>query len=202
MISFLRGRIFSKGVQQVVLDVGGVGYRLTMASRSIDGLGSVGDEAMVLVSMQVKEDGICLYGFAEEQERALFEKLIAVSGVGPKAAMAALSSYDAPHLMKIIGGGDVTAMSKVPGIGKKTAERIVVDLKGSYEQFALNALPFDGEAEETAPVGDSASASDAMQALISMGFTSQETDLALKGYTGPDDASEIVRYALRRLGGY
>ena len=201
MISFLRGRIFSKGVQQVVLDVGGVGYSITMASRSIDSLGKVGDEVLVLVSMQVKEDGISLYGFAEEQERSLFEKLIAVSGVGPKAAMAALSSYDAPHLMKIIGGGNVTAMSKVPGIGKKTAERIVVDLKGTYEQFAQSTL-VSVDADDAAVPVDATSAAEATEALISMGFTSQETELALKGYTGPDDASEIVRYALRRLGGY
>lgn len=201
MISFLRGRIFSKGVQQVVLDVGGVGYSITMASRSINSLGKVGDEVLVLVSMQVKEDGISLYGFAEEQERSLFEKLIAVSGVGPKAAMAALSSYDAPHLMKIIGGGDVTAMSKVPGIGKKTAERIVVDLKGTYEQFAQSTL-VSVDADDAAVPVDATSAAEATEALISMGFTSQETELALKGYTGPDDASEIVRYALRRLGGY
>lgn len=201
MISFLRGRIFSKGVQQVVLDVGGVGYSITMASRSIDSLGKVGDEVLVLVSMQVKEDGISLYGFAEEQERSLFEKLIAVSGVGPKAAMAALSSYDAPHLMKIIGGGDVTAMSKVPGIGKKTAERIVVDLKGTYEQFAQSTL-VSVDADDAAVPVDATSTAEATEALISMGFTSQETELALKGYTGPDDASEIVRYALRRLGGY
>lgn len=201
MISFLRGRIFSKGVQQVVLDVGGVGYSITMASRSIDSLGKAGDEVLVLVSMQVKEDGISLYGFAEEQERSLFEKLIAVSGVGPKAAMAALSSYDAPHLMKIIGGGDVTAMSKVSGIGKKTAERIVVDLKGTYEQFAQSTL-VSADADDAAVPVDATSAAEATEALISMGFTSQETELALKGYTGPDDASEIVRYALRRLGGY
>jgi len=195
MIAFLRGTVFSKGAQTLVLDVNGVGYSVTMSTRALAAVGSVGDVATVFTYLQVREDGLFLFGFASEDERYLFEKLISVSGVGPKVAISALSSYSASELMGIIATEDTTRMAKVPGVGKKTAQRIIVDLKGSLE--ALDAAgPAGGE--PVSVTGDEAS--EAVLALLSMGFTAEEANLALKGYTGSSDVQEIVRYALRRLG--
>ncbi|MGI6216513.1 MAG: Holliday junction branch migration protein RuvA [Coriobacteriales bacterium] len=192
MISFLRGKVFSKSSSKAVIDVNGVGYEVMMSSRSINALPAVGDDAMVYVSMQVREDGISLFGFIDESERFVYEKLITVSSVGPKVAISALSSYPADELMRIISTGDVTKMTKVPGIGKKMAQRIIIDLKNAFE-----VAPSGGIFEEgSEPSGSS----EAMMALLSMGFTTEEAELALKGYTGKDDLQEIVKYALKRLG--
>lgn len=194
MISFLRGTVFAKGTQSLVLDVGGVGYSVTMSSRALSEVGAVGQEAVVHTYMQVREDGVFLFGFTSEEERYLFEKLISVSGVGPKVAISALSSYSARDLMTIISTEDNARMAKVPGVGKKTAQRIIVDLKGSFDSFGS----VGEEGEGVAPaVGES---SEAVLALLSMGFTAEEASLAFKGYTGSDDVSEMVRYALKRLG--
>ena len=193
MISFLRGRVFSKGTQGLVLDVNGVGYSVTMSSRALGTIGQVGDEVIVHTYMQVREDGVSLFGFADEEERFLFEKLIGVSGVGPKVAISALSSYSARELMTIISTEDNARMSKVPGVGKKTAQRIIVDLKGSFDALGAAAA----ESSVPVPTGES---SEAVMALLAMGFTTDEANLAIKGYTGTDDVQEIVRYALKRLG--
>ncbi len=200
MISFLRGTIASKLGQQLVLDVGGVGYALKMSSISIGNVGAVGSEATVLVSMQVKEDGISLYGFASEQERHVFERLISVSSVGPKAALAALSTYDCPRLMSIIGTGDAASLAKVSGIGKKIAQRIAVDLSGEFASYVQGGTLLDDGGAPQGGATAAGAAHEALEALLSMGFTQEEGELALKGYTGNDDTGELVRYALKRLG--
>ncbi len=200
MIAFLRGVIASKAGQQLVVDVNGVGYQLKMSSISIGGMGPVGSEATVLVSMQVKEDGISLFGFASEEERYVFERLISVSSVGPKAALAALSTYDCDRLMSIMGTGDAAALAKVPGIGKKIAQRIVVDLGGEFDGYVRGATLLEDSGEQ--PSSAMGSMQEAAEALLSMGFTQEESELACKGYTGSDDAGELVRYALKRLGSF
>lgn len=195
MISHVRGTVFSKGLTGAVIDVGGVGYGVTMATGSIASLPQVGDEAVVFVSMQVREDGVSLYGFLDEQERFVFEKLITVNGVGPKVAISALSTYPARELMHVIASEDASKISKVPGVGKKTAQRIIIDLKGVFEASPSSSA---GPGEAQLPVAES---SEAVMALLAMGFTDEEAQLALAGYTGSDDLQEIVRYALKRLGG-
>ena len=195
MISFLRGIVCSKTLQQVLIDVNGIGYAVYMPSRSIGAIGAAGAEATIYTSMQIKDDSISLYGFANEEERTMFEKLITVSGVGPKVAISALSAYSAAELMQIITNGDNALMSKVPGIGKKTAQRIIIDLKGTFESVAIDD---NFDIENTASGG--ASSSDAILALQSLGYSSEEAALAVKGYTGSDDVEQIIRYALKRMG--
>lgn len=195
MISFLRGVIFSKGTQEVVLDVNGVGYAVTMPSRSVGALGPVGSEVLVYTAMQVKEDGVALFGFSSEEERFVYEKLITVSSVGPKMAISALSTYSAQELMGLIAAEDSAGVSKIPGVGKKTAQRIIIDLKSAFAGLGVAA---GDPLESQAGAGDT---SEAVQALLAMGFTMEEAQLAVKGYTGSNDASELVRYALKRLGG-
>lgn len=197
MISYLRGFLAARNAQFVVIDVGGVGYQVFMPSVAAEALGTIGEEVTAYTYMQVSEAGVALYGFANEQEKAVFEKLISVSGVGPKVAISALSAYSSNDLMGIIATQDAARLAKIPGIGKKTAQRILVDLKDSFESFAAMSIGDTGADAQPAIQG-----SEAVEALLSMGFTMEEANLAIKSYTGPDDTQEIVRFALKRLGGF
>ena len=198
MISYLRGFLVARNAQYVVIDVGGVGYQVFMSTVAAEALGTIGEEVTAYTYMQVSEAGIALYGFIDEQERAVFEKLISVSGVGPKVAVSALSSYSSNDLMGIIATQDAARLAKIPGIGKKTAQRILVDLKDSFSSFAAMA-PGDSPSGSASPAIQS---SEALDALLSMGFTMEEASLAIKGYTGPESTQEVVRFALKRLGGF
>ena len=143
--------------------------------------------------MYVREDALVLYGFIDEEERALFERLITISGVGPKVALSALSRFEPQQLIGAIVAQDVAAVQKSPGVGKKTAQRIVLELKDVLAQGAIGPLFAPAEP-------DTQSVSAATDALLSMGFTSAEAELALKGAPEGANESELLRYALKRLG--
>lgn len=196
MIAFLRGALAAKTAQGVVVDVGGVGYGVALSQASISRLPAVGEEVRILTYLQVSESGVALYGFLSEEEKALFERLISVSGVGPKVALAALSTFSAGALADAIASQDVALVQKIPGVGKKTAQRIILELKGSLDQGAEGLF---GRSEDPASVIDERLRG-AAEALLSMGFTSAEADLALKG--APEGATEaaLLQYALKRLG--
>lgn len=193
MISYMKGTVAHKDGYGIVMEVGGIGYEMSMSSKSLAGIAGIGCSAQVWTYLQVKEDGLSLFAFADVQERELFVRLIGVSGIGPKMAVAALSTFDAASLAQVISAGDVTALSRIPGIGKKTAQRMVLELQG-----VLKAEPdlFGSAAPETF----SAASSDAVAALVSMGFSSQEAAKALDGCPH-EDASAAIRYALKNLGG-
>jgi len=194
MIAFLRGTLRSTTVQCAFIEVGGMGFQVWMPASSLSQIGAPGGEVLVLTSLQIRENEMTLYGFLTEGERDLFEKLITVSGVGPKIALAALSSYSATLLMGHISRGDTTALSKVPGIGKKTAQRIVLELRSALEQE-------EGLFGGTEAGDESSAGNGAADILYAMGFTPQEVEKACKGYDGDgEDADALVRYALKRLG--
>lgn len=198
MIAFLRGLVAGTTADAAILDVGGVGYGVLMPPSSLARLPEKGQEATVLTYMQATDKGVALYGFLTEEEKALFERLIAVSGVGPKMALAALSAFTPEALVNAITHEDAALVSQVPGVGKKTAQRIILELKGSLAQ-GMGSLFSDGGAGE--PTASSSALEGAMEALLSMGFTSAEADVALKG--APEGAGEtgLLQYALKRLGG-
>lgn len=200
MISFLKGAVASTAADSVVLDVGGVGYGVLMPPSSIAKLPGQGQEATVLTYLQLTDKGAALYGFLSAEEKALFERLIAVSGVGPKMALAALSAFSPEALVSAIAHEDVAMVAQIPGVGKKTASRIVLELKGSLEQGMGGLFGSEGSADAAAGHGSPA-LEGAIEALLSMGFTSAEADLALSG--APEGASEakLLQYALKRLGG-
>lgn len=200
MISFLRGAVAATTADSVVLDVAGVGYGVLMPPSSLAKLPAQGEEATVLTYLQVSDKGVALYGFLSAEEKVLFERLIAVSGVGPKMALAALSAFTPQALVSAITHEDVAMVSQIPGVGKKTASRIVLELKGSLEQ-GMGSL-FAGEtAADASRAGADPALEGAIEALLSMGFTSAEADLALKD--APEGATEakLLQYALKRLGG-
>ena len=193
MIAFLEGTIAGRTPASAFLNVGGVGFEVGMSQASLSKLPEAGQRALVYTHLQVRDDGMSLFGFLSLEEKALFEKLITVSGVGPKVALAALSSYTPDQLADLIAAQDVAAVQRIPGVGKKTASRIILELKGSLDQGIESLFAQDGQAANQAMDG-------ASEALLSMGFTSAEIELALKG--APDGASEasLLQYALKKLG--
>lgn len=183
MISSVRGRIVARGTDHVVVDVAGVGYKV-FVPRQPDA-----DDVLLHTHHVVREDGQSLYGFASREELSLFEMLTSVSGVGPKAALALLSVSRAPDLAAAIASSDVATLARAPGVGKKTAERIVVDLRGKVARVAEGLEP------GALPLEDEAAA-----ALVALGYTAAEAASALRGVPPASGATteERVRAALRK----
>ena len=194
MIAFLEGAVAGRSAQAAYLNVGGVGYQVFMAASSLAKLPEVGQKASVLTYLQVSENGVALYGFLSQEEKDLFERLIGVSGVGPKVALSALSTFSPSQLAQAVASQDTALIAKIPGVGKKTASRIVVDLKGSLDELGRSL--FAAEDASAVPAG----ASRAVEDLLALGFTTDEAELALRG--APEGASEqqLLQYALKRLG--
>lgn len=192
MIAYLNGMLAGKGLDSIIVEVGGIGYRVLLSSRSIARLGNVGDRVRVITHLQVRDDSLTLYGFTHQEEKDLFMRLTAVSSVGPKVALSVLSTYDPAEVASAIAAQDLAAIQRVPGIGKKMAQRIVLELKESFGDELQAVLSGQSKKALNAKKG-------ALEALLSMGFTSEESELALKG--APDEASEtiLLQYALKRL---
>ncbi|WP_303251920.1 Holliday junction branch migration protein RuvA [uncultured Senegalimassilia sp.] len=199
MIAFLKGVLAGKTANCAFIDVQGVGYAVGMSQGALAKLPAVGQAVQVHTYLQVSDNGIALYGFLTLEEKALFERLIGVSGVGPKVALAALSSFTPEALVAAVQAQDVAAVQKIPGVGKKTASRIILELKGSFDQGLASLFDASG-----APASAVAAAAErlkgAREALLALGFASAEADVALKG--APEDADEnaLIKYALKRLG--
>lgn len=193
MIAFLTGRVVDKKTSYALLDVSGVGYRLAMATGALAALPAVGDEVTIWTHLHVREDEISLFGFESEDEKQAFEQLITVSGVGPKVALSALSAMSADTIARAIAAEDDKLIATIPGVGKKTAQRIVLDLK---DKFGSRELGTSSRAS-----GPSAAAAEASDALLGMGFTSAEIAVALQDRSRDVcDTQSIIRYALKRLG--
>ena len=193
MIAYVKGIIARKDGYGVILEANGIGYEMSMSSKALGTLPAVGNTAQVWTYLHVKDDGMSLFGFCDASEKEMFVKLIGVSGIGPKMAISALSTFNPKELASAIAVGDVTRISSVPGIGKKTAQRVVLELQGILKSEA------DGfaAAEDSTRGGAMA---DASAPLESMGFTSPEIAPALKGCTS-EDVSAIMCYALKQLRG-
>lgn len=194
MIAFLTGRVAGKTASACLLDVGGVGFRLAMSTSSLGALPAEGDEVTVWTYLYVREDELSLFGFESIAEKDAFEQLITVSGVGPKVALATLSSLSPDDLAAAVASEDVAMLSGVPGIGKKTAQRICLELK---DKMGAPELAKTGGGRPS-----TAATAEATEALLAMGFSSPEVAAAVKGFDGDSaDAQAVLRHALRRLGG-
>lgn len=207
MIVSLTGVLAELTSSYAVLDVNGVGYELGISATTAAGLPAVGSSGVTLLTrMVVREGAVDLYGFASRDERTLFDKLVGISHVGPKLALSVLSTFTPPALASVVLSDDVSGMSRVPGVGKKTASRLIMELA---DVFAKDPT-LKGLAATTAAPKESAGrspmtsnvAADVTEALLSMGFTLQEAELALEGYedAGATNVEAALGYALRRLG--
>jgi holliday junction DNA helicase RuvA len=198
MIGRLRGTLVSKQPPSLLIEVGGVGYDVDAPMSTIYDLPATGKEVTLLTHYAVKEDGVALYGFLRESERAMFRNLIKVSGIGAKIALAVLSGVATDELARLVHAGDVVALTKIPGIGKKTAERMVVELRDRVDAVGVR-LPSSivGEAAPVDPVGE------ATVALQQLGYKPVEASrLVQKAAADGDSAEAIIRKALRAaLGG-
>ena len=187
MISFLEGEVAERSASGVVLNVGGVGYDILAPTSVIASLPAVGRTARIHTRMVVRDDAMLLYGFSTTDERALFDNLTGVSGVGPKVALNMLSSLSTVALTRAIIAGDAAALIVVPGVGKKVAQRVILDLREKL----------GGVAELTAegPVAD------VREALIQLGLSQQEAAVALTGVEADGrEVEDILREALQRVG--
>jgi Holliday junction DNA helicase RuvA len=197
MIAFVTGTVASRAADHCVLVVGGVGLKLLMSTQSLASLPSEGDEITVFTHLHVREDELTLFGFENEAEKSAFELLIGVSGVGPKVAMSVLSVLSASDLAAAMAREDVALVTSVPGVGKKTAQRIIIELGDKLGGASgPAAIPGSGAASDSAHA-------EATEALLAMGFSAAEAATAVKGAEGEEaaDSKALVRYALQRLGG-
>ncbi len=165
MIAHLRGRILEKHPNQTVVECGGVGYELTISIETFSALKAVGAEASLHVYTHVREDQIALFGFAERQEKRLFERLLTISGIGPKLAITVLSGISSERLVGAIRAQDHGTLTKIPGIGKKTAERVVLELKDKLDDLAAAIPESGGGGRRFGPAGD-----DVLSALVNLGY--------------------------------
>lgn len=197
MIAFLCGVLAGKTADSAYIDCNGVGFAVGMSANSLSDLPSQGSSVRVFTYMQVREDDISLFGFTSEDERNAFEKLISVSGIGPKVALAALSSYRPGDLADALASEDVTKLSRIPGIGKKTAQRMILELKG---KLASTALP-PAEGLFSPPEEDKEALSKVIEDLLALGFAPAEAELACKGMPQGLDEGRALQYALKKIGG-
>jgi Holliday junction DNA helicase RuvA len=197
VIANLRGRILDKQPNRLIVDVNGVGYDVAVPLSTFYGLGEAGSDVALRIRTYVREDMLALYGFATRLEQELFERLIGVSGIGPKVALAVLSGIEPRELIRAIEAGDLGRLTGIPGVGKKTAERIVVDLRDRLPRARVEADAAPGEAVEVPAIKD-----DVLSALMNLGY---HRPLAEKAVTAalkaaPDaDFERTLKQALREL---
>ena len=185
MIAHLRGPILTKSPNQVVLECAGVGYDIAISVATYSALPPEGAEARLHIHTHVREDQIALFGFAEMAEKRLFEKLLTISGIGPKLAITVLSGIDATRLITAIRAGDHVSLTRIPGIGKKTAERVVLELKDKLDDLAAATTA------PTSPTGPRLDAigEDALSALINLGYQRPIAQRALESALAKDPAA-------------
>lgn len=203
MISQLHGIVLEASPSQVVIDVSGIGFELGISGITAAQLPALGDEVRLYTRMQVREDACTLFGFTTAEERTMFDRLVAVSGVGPRLALAVLSTFTTSQLYGIVMAEDDKNMATVPGVGKKTAKRLILELKSVFAKDK-GFVPVDIGAVPVAAAASARSSSaldECREALLSMGFSPQEAELALDGYDGRDMCvEELLSSALKRLG--
>ncbi|MSP61453.1 MAG: Holliday junction branch migration protein RuvA [Myxococcales bacterium] len=196
MIAHLRGVMVEKSLDRVVVDVGGVGYHVVVSMQTLAGLPAVGAEVFLKTYLQVREDAHVLFGFAGDGERRVFELCISVSGIGPKLAMAMLSALKPEALAQAVIANDLALLTRTPGVGKKTAERVVVELRDKFEKLGLGRPTQAGAARPTGIAATVASA------LINLGYRPIEAERAAAEATrGRETAplEQILKEALRTL---
>lgn len=194
MIAHLRGRLLAKHPNQAIVETGGVGYDVTISVSTFSDLPGMGSEIALHIYTHVREDLIALYGFLRPEEKQLFEKLITVSGIGPKLAITILSGMPADEMVRAIRGNDVARLTRIPGIGKKTAERMVLELRDKLPEVgppAAPAVPAMGATEE-----------DVLSALVNLGYQRTAAEKALSAVVKNGDAAsfdQMFRAVLSRL---
>jgi Holliday junction DNA helicase RuvA len=200
VIASLRGKILEKHPNRIVVDVNGVGYEVFVPLSTFYGLGDPGSAIAVRIHTHVREDALLLYGFATLLEQELFERLIGVSGIGPKVALAVLSGIEPQELIHAIERGDLARLTAIPGVGKKTSERIVLELKDRLPRVQAVAIAAGGAPPDTPVMRD-----DVVSALVNLGYhrplAEKAAEAAIKTLGPASDASfeRTLKQALREV---
>lgn len=199
MIHRLRGQLVEKDAEGVVVDVAGVGYRASVSQGTLRALPAIGEEGVLHTRMVVREDAMLLFGFATRDERAAFDALVTVSKVGPKLALSVLSSMSPPEIAECVARGDIVKLASVPGLGRKTAERLVLELRGKDLVAA-----FAPEPSAVGAVGGGSGGGgpfmEAREALAALGYSLDEAEWALKEVPPQETVERYIKEALRRIG--
>ena len=197
MIAYLRGRLSAKQPNRIVIDVNGVGYDVSVPLSTFYGLADEGSDVALRIHTHVREDALALYGFATALELVLFERLIAISGIGPKLALAVMSGIEPNELVRAIEQSDIARLTAIPGVGKKTSERIVVELKDRLPRLRPEASAAGGDAREPSALRD-----EVLSPLVNLRnhrpLSEKAVDAAVKAT--PDGSFErTLKHALREL---
>lgn len=198
MIGRLQGKIIEKQPPEMVIDVQGVGYEVLLPMTSFYSLPQVGEEAAVFTHLVVREDAHLLFGFAQKQDRTLFRELIKTNGVGPKLALAILSAMSAAQFANAVENEDSVQLTKIPGIGRKTAERLVVELKGKFKGSAQSEFFETHSAGNVTAGQEQDPAGEARDALIALGYKPTDAEKMIKKVNKTGATSEqLIREALK-----
>jgi Holliday junction DNA helicase RuvA len=195
MIGQLRGRLAEKRPNQVLVDVGGVGYVVQVPLSTYAALGELHTEVTLLIHTHVREDALALYGFVSSREKHFFEMLLSASGVGPTLALKILSGMSVEELVPAIRGSDLARLTRIPGVGRKTAERMVVELKDKLETVAV-------ESEKSAASSPAGIEADVISALVNLGYDGRAAETAVgdaKREAGTGNFEKLLRGALQSL---
>lgn len=194
MIGFLRGKLINKAPPQLLVDVGGVGYELDVPMSTFYGLPATGSEVALFTHLVVREDAHILFGFGTERERHMFRELLKVSGIGPKLALSLLSGINVDELLQCVASGDTDALVRIPGVGRKTAERLLIEMRDRIKSFGEAAVPQFAAVEGKAPGVQN----EAFSALVALGYKPAEVTRLLKAVDpAVQSIEEIIRHALR-----
>ena len=198
MIAHLRGRVLRKAPQEVVVDVGGVGYRVAIPVSTFYRVGEEGDELSLRIHTHVREDTLALFGFISAAELAVFERLIAVAGVGPRLALGILSGIEVGDFVAALRSNDLARLTRIPGVGKKTAERLVLELKDKMPATLA------GKPEGAAPARPASPKDDLLSALANLGYSRPEVERAVDRALAEGGAGrfeDLLRRALQLVAG-
>jgi Holliday junction DNA helicase RuvA len=199
MIAHLEGRLLRKSPQEVVVDVRGVGYRVSIPVSTFYRLGDEGTAVSLLIHTHVREDALALFGFQSPREQALFERLIDVSGIGPRLALTILSGIETPELVEALKTGDVARLTRIPGVGRKTAERLVLELKDKLADLTASVPEGSPAASPPSPAKE-----DLASALANLGYSRPEAEKAADRALREDGGArfeDLLRRALQVLSG-
>lgn len=198
MIGTLRGRLIDRGGTEVILEVAGIGYRVTVAPTTQAACGELGDEVFLHVHHHFREDDQTLYGFVSREERLCFEALISAHGVGPALGLAILGVHDPAGLRTVVATEDVAGLCLVPGVGKKTAARLLVELK---EKLDLPDLDLTAPAAGPTAGSGNTELADVREALVGLGYGADEIQGAMRVLPAEGDAGALLKQALQHLAG-
>jgi Holliday junction DNA helicase RuvA len=199
MIAFLRGKLLEKSANTVVVDVGGVGYEVSVPLTTFYELGEPGADVALKIHTIVREDAISLYGFMTSHEREIFTLLISVSGIGPKSAISALSGMGANEMIGAIRDNNIARLTAIPGVGKKTAERLVVELKDKVRSIGGDESAGPKSDENGDPIPSSGAIDDAVSALVNLGYQRQAADKAVSKAAQEGTELEVQKLLRRAL---